>query len=188
MAKELILLEMRDDRQWRAWLRAHHASSSGIWLVRPKAHTGRKSIAYEDAVRQALCFGWIDSLVKRLDDERYARKFTPRKPDSAWSAINRRRYANLEAAGRLAPPGVERAPTDRTSVAPPRSDWSKVPSYIAQALGKRPAARKHFESLAPSHKRAYIGWIDSAKREDTKLKRLKEAIGLLAAGKKLGLK
>ena len=85
------MLEVQTRQQWRAWLERHHASSLGTWLVFCKKRTGVKSIAYEDSVREALCFGWIDSLIKRLDNRRYARKFTPRKAASNWSDSNRRR-------------------------------------------------------------------------------------------------
>jgi uncharacterized protein YdeI (YjbR/CyaY-like superfamily) len=185
--KTLKTLDARDCEQWRKWLASHHDSESEVWLVFYKRQTGRPSIAYDDAVNEALCFGWIDSLVKRLDDDRYARKFTPRKPGSRWSAANRKRFAQLEASGRLTPAGLKRGPTDRSYDAPPPS-LSKVPQYVEQALRSRPAAWNYFESLAPSYRRLYIAWIDSAKRQETKTRRLQEAIGLLAAGKKLGLK
>src|SRR5215470_11216901 len=97
----LLTLEIRDGHAWRSWLQRHHTASRGIWLVFYKDHTGRKSVPYEEAVRHALCFGWIDSLVKRLDEDRYARKFTPRKPGSRWSASNIKRYAELEKADRI---------------------------------------------------------------------------------------
>ena len=175
--------------QWRKWLREHHASEAEVWLVFFKQHTGVVSIDYKDALDEALCFGWVDSLVKRLDERRFARKFTPRRADSRWSDINRQRYAELKAAGRLAPPGVARAPTDRRSAPPSRSKMpAKPPQYILAALAKKPAAMRNFEALSPGKRRTYIGWIDSAKREETKLRRLAEAIGLLAAGKELGLK
>jgi uncharacterized protein YdeI (YjbR/CyaY-like superfamily) len=176
--------------QWRKWLDAHHGSESEVWLVFHKRHTGVASIAYLDALDEALCFGWVDSLVKRLDDSRYARKFTPRKVDSRWSAINRKRYAALKSSGRLKPGGINRAPTNRSSGAgPPRFQMpATVPRHIQAALKKHPAAGRYFHGLAPSHRRRYIGWIESAKREDTKARRLKEAIRLLLAGQPLGLK
>jgi uncharacterized protein YdeI (YjbR/CyaY-like superfamily) len=181
-------LTVRSRKAWRTWLEGHHDSVAEVWLVFHKKHTGAPAVEYEDAVEEALCFGWIDSLVKRLDDDRYARKFTPRKTGSVWSASNRRRYASLEARGRLAPPGRARAPTGRTAVAPPRPAFDSVPRYIERALKAEPKAWAHFQRLAPSHRRTYLGWIDSAKREETKLRRLGEAVALLAAGRKLGLK
>ena len=88
---ELAFLDVRTRVKWHAWLAKHHTSSRGVWVVGHKAHTGVKSMPYEDFVREALCFGWIDSLVKRLDDDRFAIKVTPRKAASKWSDINRRR-------------------------------------------------------------------------------------------------
>jgi uncharacterized protein YdeI (YjbR/CyaY-like superfamily) len=152
-----------------------------------KQHTGRPTIAYGDAVDEALCFGWIDSLIRRLDDNRYARKFTPRKLDSRWSTANRKRYATLKAAGRLAQPGLDRPPTAKSGDAPRRS-LDKIPTYIEQGIKKNSAAWATFQKLPPSHRRNYIAWIDSAKQEDTKLRRLEKAITMLSAGQKLGLK
>jgi uncharacterized protein YdeI (YjbR/CyaY-like superfamily) len=174
-------------REWRNWLSEHHDSQSEIWLVFNKVATGVTSLSYNDAVEEALCFGWIDSIIRRLDDARYARKFTPRKADSKWSTLNRRRYASLASRGLLEAPGLDRAPTSRSGDAP-RPSILEIPSYITETLKTDPRARRHFEQLAPSCRRAYIGWIDSAKRDETKKKRLHEAVGLLAAGKKLGLK
>jgi uncharacterized protein YdeI (YjbR/CyaY-like superfamily) len=176
--------------QWSNWLDEHHDSESEVWLVFYKRHTGVKSISHSDALDEALCFGWVDSLVKRLDESRYAIKFTPRKVDSRWSTINRKRYAALKAAGRLKPSGIDRAPTDRSydPRPPPFQMPATVPRYIQAALKKQPAAWRYFEGLAPSHRRRYIGWIESAKREETKARRLQEAIRLLTAGKLLGLK
>jgi uncharacterized protein YdeI (YjbR/CyaY-like superfamily) len=173
--------------QWRKWLVLHHDCESEVWLVFYKRHTGRKSVAYNDAVDEALCFGWIDSLIKRLDDNRYARKFTRRKPDSKWSTINRKRYAALQKSGRLMPAGIARPPTDRSGDAPPLPP-SGVPGYIARALKKHPAAWSFFDGLAPSHKRNYVAWIDSAKRQETRLRRLDEAVRMLGAHQKPGLK
>ena len=183
----LKTVDAQTPEQWRGWLIDHHASESEVWIVFYKPHTGRASIAYEDAVDEALCFGWIDSLIKRLDDARYARKFTPRKVDSKWSTSNRQRYAQLKASGRLMPAGLNRAPTDRSGDAP-RPSLTKVPQYIQEALRNNATAWSYFDSLAPSYRRMYIGWIDSAKQPETKTRRLEEAIRLLAAGKKLGLK
>jgi len=176
--------------QWRDWLSEHHASESEVWLIFHKRHNGDASIDYKDALDEALCFGWVDSLIKRLDDRRFTRKFTPRRADSRWSAVNRKRYAELKTKGRLKPSGIQRSPTNRGSgPRPPRLEMpSKLPEYIQAALKKHPTALRHFEALAPAHRRRYFAWIESAKREETKLRRLKEAIRLLASGKVLGLK
>lgn len=186
-SRPLKTVEARTAAAWRAWLAKHHASEPEIWLIFHKRHTNRASIAYDDAVDEALCFGWIDSLVKRLDDARYARKFTPRRPGSRWSTANRKRYARLQAEGRLMPPGLKLAPTDRNGDAP-RPSSGRIPRYIQQAISSQPAAWDFFQSLAPSYQRMYVGWIDSAKKPDTKMRRLQGAVRLLATGKKLGLK
>ena len=176
--------------QWRQWLTAHHASVSEVWLIFHKRHTGVASIDYKDARDEALCFGWVDSLVKRLDDRRYARKFTPRSESSRWSAVNRQRYAELKASGRVQPAGLDRAPTDRGyGPRPARLELpAQLPPYIQAALRKLPAALRHFEALPPGQRRRYVAWIETAKREDTRLRRLEEALRLLAAGRVLGLK
>jgi len=186
-AKNLKTLTVATRAAWRAWLRKHHRSATEIWLVFHKQHAGRPNVDYEAAVEEALCFGWIDSLVRRLDDDRYARKFTPRTADSRWSAINRRRYAQVEARGLLAAAGKARPPTVRSSIAPQRQEWV-LPPYIEQTLRANAKAWTNFGRLARSYRRAYIGWIDSAKREETKARRLHEALVRLAAGEKLGLK
>jgi uncharacterized protein YdeI (YjbR/CyaY-like superfamily) len=191
-AKLMKTLDVRSRREWRKWLKENHDSISEIWLVFHKRHAGVASLSYDDGVEEALCFGWIDSIIRRLDDDRYARKFTPRKADSKWSTINRRRYADLASRGLLAAPGLKRPPTSKSGDAPrpstPRLSVSALPAYIGKALKADPRARRYFEQLAPSYRRAYIGWIDSAKRDETKQKRLHEALSLLAAAKKLGLK
>jgi uncharacterized protein YdeI (YjbR/CyaY-like superfamily) len=176
--------------QWRKWLDEHHDTESEVWLIFHKRHTGVESLPHSDALDEALCVGWVDSLVKRLDESRYAIKITPRRADSRWSTINRRRYAALKAAGRLKPGGIDRAPTSRSDgPRPPRFEMpATLPRYIQAELRRHPAAWRYFEGLAPSHRRRYVEWIDSAEREDTKARRLQEAIRLLAAGKPLGLK
>jgi len=186
MAVELKTLQVTTRRQWRGWLTKHHRSSSGIWFVFYKAHTGRKSILYEDMVREALCFGWIDSLVKRLDDDRYAIKVTPRKPTSKWSNLNRKRWKELNEAGLLSPAGLAAAPTNKNYA--PRPVIAELPDYIAKALKTNSRAWEFFQRLAPTYRRNFVVWIDIAKRPETRAKRIRESISLLAAGKKLGLK
>lgn len=141
---------------------------------------------YEDAVREALCFGWIDSLIKRLDEDRYALKCTPRQAASKWSDLNRRRWAELKEAGLLAAPGLAAAPTENRYA--PRQRIPELPAYVAKALKSNPKAWRYFQQLAPTHRRDFVVWIHIAKRPETRAKRIRNSIALLAAGKKLGLK
>ena len=182
----LELVQVTSRREWRAWLTKHHTSSPGVWLVFHKAHTRKKSIAYEDMVREALCFGWIDSLVKRLDDDRYAIKVTPRKATSKWSQLNRTRWTELKKASLLTPAGLSAAPTNNSYA--PRPLIPELPGYIVKAFKANPGAWKFFQELAPTHRRNFVVWIHMAKRPETRARRIHESITLLAAGKKLGLK
>ena len=186
MAADLRTLLVKDRRAWRAWLAKHHLSSPGIWLVCFKDHTGVKSLLYEDIVGEALCYGWIDSLVKRLDDDRYARKLTPRRPTSKWSDINGKRWTELKAAGLLASAGLAAAPT--ASAYAPRPVVPVLPAYIATALKANSGAWGFFRKLSPSDRRDFVVWIHTAKRAETRERRIRESLRVLAAGKKLGLK
>jgi uncharacterized protein YdeI (YjbR/CyaY-like superfamily) len=177
----------RSADEWRRWLEKHHDSESEVWLIFYKRHTGEPTVDYADALDEALCYGWIDSLIKRIDDSRFARKFTPRKANSRWSPINRQRYAALKAAGRLKQPGVARPPTKRTYDPPPPRP-ATVPPYILDAIKKNAALWRHFEALTRVERLRYAHWIDSAKRSATKTRRLNEALRILATGKPLGLK
>lgn len=186
MAIELTTLEAKTRADWRRWLSKHHASSPGIWLIRYKPQSGVTSMPYEDLVREALCFGWIDSLIKRIDDNRYAIKVTPRKPASRWSDLNRKRWKELETAGLLAAPGVAAAPTSNSYA--PRPTIPDLPAYIAKALKTNPKAWGNFQALSPRERRNFVVWIHVAKRAETRERRIRESLTLLAAGKKLGLK
>ncbi len=173
---------------WRAWLAKNHGDCREIWLVFFKKHTGKKSISYDDAVEEALCFGWIDSLIKRLDDDRYLRKFTPRTDTGKWSAANLARIRKLTDAGRMTDAGLAKVPPDAQPQPAAASRSLEVPQFLADALAIHPVAKQNFELLAPSYQRHYIGWLSSAKHAETRARRLDEAISLLRAGKKLGMK
>ena len=143
-------------------------------------------MAYEDLVREALCFGWVDSLIKRLDDDRYAIKVTPRKPTSKWSDLNRRRWNELKAAALLAAPGLAAGPTN--NIYAPRPVIPDLPAYIGHALKTSAKAWAFFRELSPTYRRDFVVWIHTAKRQETRDRRIRESIRLLAAGRKLGLK
>jgi len=186
-------LRVIDREKWRAWLQANGEKEKEIWLVFDKTHTGKKSLAYDEAVEEALCFGWIDSIIKRLDEKTYARKFTPRNLDSKWSALNIARAKKMIAAGLMTPagsafidPGLLRS--KRVLRPAPSTGEPLIPAFISKGLAADEKARIFFESLAPSYRRLYIGWVASAKKEETRQKRLTELVATMRAGRKLGLK
>jgi uncharacterized protein YdeI (YjbR/CyaY-like superfamily) len=186
MTAVLATVDVRTRRQWRAWLAKNHASSPGIWLVRHKQHSRVKSMPYEELVREALCFGWIDSLIKRLDDDRYAIKVTPRQATSKWSTANRKRWMELKAAGHLMPAGLAAPPTENAYGPKPRIP--DLPIYIAKAIKANPRAWKFFRQLASTYRRHFVAWIHTAKRQDTRERRLRQSVEILATGRRLGLK
>jgi uncharacterized protein YdeI (YjbR/CyaY-like superfamily) len=141
---------------------------------------------YEDFVRSALCFGWIDSLVKRLDDDRFAIKVTPRKAASKWSDINRGRWKELKRAGLLTPAGLAAAPTEHKYAAKPKIP--ELPSYIRKAFKSNPEVWGFYQTLPRRERRNFVVWIHMAKRPETRQRRIRESLVLLAAGRKLGLK
>ena len=186
--KTLKTFDARTLARWRKWLADHHASESEVWLICHKQHTGKPSVDYLGALDEALCYGWIDSLIKRLDDDSYARKFTPRKAGSKWSDINRKRYAALEKAGRLTPAGKGRSPETGGRYGSKPTVPATIPAYITKAFKASPEAWAFFKTLTPRQQRYCFGWIDIAKQEETKRRRMKEVIGLLEQKQKLGLK
>jgi uncharacterized protein YdeI (YjbR/CyaY-like superfamily) len=141
---------------------------------------------YEDLVREALCFGWVDSLVKRLDENRYAIKVTPRRPTSKWSDPNRKRWKELRADGLLAAPGLAAAPTANRYAA--KQKIPEFPAYIRSAFRTNSNAWRFFQALSARNRRDFVVWIHTAKRPDTRKRRIRESVELLAAGRKLGLK
>ncbi len=136
--------------EWRAWLEAHHASEPGVWLVSFKTVTGKPRVSWDDAVDEAICFGWIDSVQRTIDDERLMQLITPRKPGSPWSAVNKRRIERLQAEGRLAPAGITRieaAKRDGSWTAADAVEALTVPPDLAAALARRPEAEVQLRRL-----------------------------------------
>jgi len=181
-------LHFTSRESWRAWLEKNHERSDEVWLVFFKKHTDRPNISYDAAVEEALCFGWIDSLIKRLDEDRYARKFTPRTNTTKWSESNLARFEKLEASGRMTAAGRAVRDPSVTPVVPPSKRPLEIPAYFREALDGNEQARAFFDALAPSYQRHFVGWVDSAKREETRQRRLAEALTLLENHQKLGLK
>ncbi len=183
----LPLLECQSRQVWRNWLLEHHETSQGIWLVFVNRSAKTENMTYDEAVEEAMCFGWIDSIIRNLDLQRYARKFTPRKPNSRWSTINRNRYESLRDRGLLMSAGLKACPTGRCGDAPKISP-EKIPAWIEERLRENDTIWRNWLALAPSYRRHYIGWLDAAKRPDTRKKRIDEALDLILHRKKLGLK
>ena len=183
-----IELHFEDRATWRAWLEQNYESTRELWLVFFKKHTGVPTISYDAAVEEALCFGWIDSLIKRLDDDRFARKFTPRTNKSKWSELNLKRVERLKSEGLMTAAGLAKIDPTATPVVPPRKRPFEVPPYFREALSRNEAAHMFFDQLAPSYQRNFVLWVDSAKREETRHRRLAEAITLLQNKQKPGMK
>jgi uncharacterized protein YdeI (YjbR/CyaY-like superfamily) len=165
---------------WRAWLERHHARKDEIWIVYFKRHTAKPTVTYEEAVEEALCFGWIDGLVRRVDDERHMQRFTPRRKGSVWSAVNLRRFARLVEQGLVTDAGHSAGPKSATRVA--SVPWLRpdvLPEEIAERIGRSPKALKNLKAMAPSYRKHFVHFIDSAKRPETRERRARQAIELL---------
>jgi uncharacterized protein YdeI (YjbR/CyaY-like superfamily) len=178
-----VHLQRRED--WRAWLAEHHAARDGVWLVSWRSATGRPAIGYEAAVEEALCFGWIDSLQRKLDEERTMLMFTPRKAGSRWSRSNKERVARLEAEGRIAPAGaavITAARADGAWTALDDVENLVVPEDLATAFAGHPGAAGHWEAFSPSVRRGILMWIVDAKRPQTRAARVEEAAAQAAEG------
>ncbi len=173
---------------WRAWLAERHDKQREVRLIFYKGHSGKSGISYDAAVEEALCFGWIDSIIKRLDDNRYLRKFTPRTNTGKWSALNLKRTQRLIKSGRMTEAGLAKLDSGVQAELPPAKRFRAVPPFFKRALARNATARQNFARLAPSYRRNFVGWVASAKKEETRQRRLREAISLLEQNKKLGLK
>jgi uncharacterized protein YdeI (YjbR/CyaY-like superfamily) len=179
--------------QWRQWLaRNHNRENGGVWLVFHKKNTGKPALSYEESVEEALCFGWIDSIIKRIDEDTYCRKFTPRKIDSAWSNSNKQRVKKITKEGRMTEFGQAKVDAAKKSgrwkVDPRPVIAMDIPPELAEALGQNTYAKEFFKNLAPTYRRQFIGWVITAKRAETKAMRVKESLVRLSRGEKLGLK
>jgi uncharacterized protein YdeI (YjbR/CyaY-like superfamily) len=169
---------------WRAWLEARHGKDSGVWLVTWKKRTARPTVSYDEAVEEALCFGWIDGVINRLDDDRTMQWFAPRRPTSAWARTNKERVARLQAAGLMAEAGrraVELARANGSWASMDAIDALIVPDDLAAALAERPGARERFDSSSASVRRSALAWVYQAKRPETRAGRVRQ-IGAIAEG------
>ena len=179
---------------WRAWLARNHDKAKGIWLAYYKKGSEKRSVTYEEALQEALCYGWIDSTVGRLDAERYKQRYTPRNLKSVWSPSNKARVARLTAEGRMAPPGLT-----KVEAAKRNGSWdilndvemigrgAELPADLLEALAKDGRARQVFEKRPPSEQKLWGYWILSAKRPETRARRVAETVKRVFAGRRPGM-
>ncbi len=190
--KNMKIIQAKNRREWRNWLHKNHDAEREIWLAYYKKHTGKPSVTYEESVEEAICFGWIDGIKKRLDDERYMHRFTPRRPKSKWSPRNIEIARKMIRENKMSDFGravfEQRAEYDREFNDKRAAAVVCLPEELEEELKKRPSAWEYFNTLPPGHRKQYILWITGAKKEETKQKRLLEALRLLEQKQKLGMK
>jgi uncharacterized protein YdeI (YjbR/CyaY-like superfamily) len=182
-----VRFSSRDD--WRSWLEEHHDKVSEVWVVFHKRHLKAKSLEYPDAVEEAIRFGWIDGKLRRIDDRIHTIRFTPRKPNSVWSSYNRARAERMIKSGKMTPHGMAAVEAAKRSgqwdAAYKTSSVPRMPADLKKALMKNKKAWEYFSSLANSYKQTYVFWVTSAKREETRKKRIGEVVRRTSAGRRL---
>ena len=157
--------------EWRSWLNSNYEKNREVWLVHYKRATGKPSISYEEAVEEALCFGWIDGKKRSIDAERYAYRYTPRGPKSAWSALNIKRAKALIAEGRMKTAGLKAFEGHEARKTAPHP--TILPKPVQELFQKNKTAWEHFNNFSPGYRRLCIAWVASAKRPETQIRRLK---------------
>lgn len=181
-------------KEWRQWLQKNHTTSAGVWLIYYKKETGKRHFSYDEAVEEALCFGWIDSQPRKMDDGKAALKFTPRKPKSVWSKLNKSRIEKLIQQKLMTAAGlavIEKAQQDGSwntlSASDAQADNNILPEDLQKALAKNKKALANFTAFPVSYRRQFLFWIDSAKRPETRFARIKQTVLMAGANKKPGL-
>jgi uncharacterized protein YdeI (YjbR/CyaY-like superfamily) len=183
--RDLRTLQPKSRAAWRAWLEKHHTESPGVWLVYAKKHTGIPSLTYNDAVEEALCFGWIDSLIHPIDDQLYRQVFTPRKTKSAWSALNRKRAARLIEAGLMTAAGlalIALAKKNGQWKAHEASETLTVPAELKNALDENRDAKKNWPTYTESQRKMFLYMVNGAKRPETRAKRVARVVEIVSSG------
>lgn len=179
------IVEVADRAAWRKWLAKRHQQRDAIWLVFHTKTSHGTSPSYDEAVEEALCFGWIDSTVNRLDEQRTVQLFAPRKPRGTWSASNKERVARLEREGLLAPAGIA-----AIDLAKENGSWNALdaverleePPDLVAALDAEAVARESWNRFSPSSRKGILWWIVSAKRPETRAKRVQQTVRMAAKG------
>jgi uncharacterized protein YdeI (YjbR/CyaY-like superfamily) len=172
-------LQPRDRREWRKWLEQNHASSRGVWLIYYKKNSGKTNLSLDEALMEAVSYGWIDGRMHRLDDERVRLWFTPRRKGSLWSRSNKLRVERAIEDGLMTPAGMA-----KVEEAQRNGSWNiledvedlLVPDDLAEALGDRPQARERFDALSGSKRKQLLAWIKLAKRPQTRADRIGETV------------
>lgn len=175
--------------EWRRWLEDNHTRREGVWLVTYKRATGKPRVEYEEAIEEALCFGWVDAQARTLDEERSLLWFAPRKKGSVWATTNKERVERLPAAGKMTAAGlakIEAAKADGSWALLDSVDQLIVPPDLAAAPAAAPPAAANFDAFPRSVKHRILGWIALAKRPQTRAARVQETARLAAAGKRVG--
>lgn len=179
----LAEIEPDSPAAWRRWLAEHHDSTPGVWLIWHKKSTGHQPVSLDEAIQEALCFGWIDSTVRPVGGGKSALLLTPRRPGSTWSRRNKQRVASLTAEGRMTDAGrrvVDAAKRDGSWNALDAIEDLRVPDDLAQALAACPTAQANFSAFAPSTRKLTLWWIESARRPQTRARRVAETVQLAA--------
>ncbi len=174
-------IQPKSRAEWRAWLEQHHRQTEGVWVISYKKHTGQLRLEYDEAVEEALCFGWIDSKANKLDEQRSMLWFAPRRPGSGWSGSNKERVERMIAAGLMTAAGLEKikaAQQDGSWNALDAVETLEVPPDLEQALASYSSARQNFEAFPRSVKRGILEWISTAKKAETRAKRIEETARL----------
>lgn len=189
MTQDLEIVAFESAAAFQAWLGENHAASSGIWLKLRKKGPGIVALDYAQALEVALCYGWIDGQKSKFDDMWWLQRFTPRKPRSKWSKVNRDKVAALIEQGRMQPPGqaeVDRAKADgRWAAAYDGAKTAAVPEDLAAALMADPAAAEFFETLDRQNRYAILYRVQDAKKAETRARRIETYVAMLAKGEKL---
>jgi uncharacterized protein YdeI (YjbR/CyaY-like superfamily) len=181
MSDKSISIQPKSRTAWRSWLKKNHAASSGVWLVLAKKNAALAGVGYEEAVEEALCFGWIDSRTQTVDAQRYRIWMSPRKAGSVWAKSNKQRVRALVREGRMQPAGmakIEAARRDGSWSALDRIDKLTIPPDLKRAFKVDPQAQRNFEGFADSAKRIILYWVLSAKTPGTRQKRIEETVRL----------
>ena len=183
------ILRLASQAEWEAWLDAEHASSEGVWLTFAKKGSGVETVVYAEALEVALCYGWIDSQVARLDERFYLQKFTPRRARSRWSRINRDKVEELTRQGRMKPAGLEQVQLARAdgrwdaAYASPAN--VETPADQRAARDANPQAAAFWETLSKSNRFGIVFQLEDARKPETRERRLQKFLGMLERGEKL---